>query len=150
MAKKKSGEQPGNQNAIGNDGGRPPLYSNPKEMESKINEYFDQFKLFKPEIEKDTTIAYPTITGLVIHLGFVDRVSFYDCLKRPEFSYILKKARTKIEFVYENKLHGQQPTGSIFALKNMGWDDKKKIEHDTPQDSVIELTIKGKGKKKLK
>jgi hypothetical protein len=31
----------GNKNALGNEGGRPPLYSSPKELEERITEYFE-------------------------------------------------------------------------------------------------------------
>ena len=62
-------------------------------------------------------------------LGFESRQSFYDYEKEGEFSYTIKKARLKIESCYEQNLHSGNPSGSIFALKNLGWSDKQEIEH---------------------
>ena len=71
--------------------GQPAKYKSAEELEDKIKEYFDS-------LEKETDI---TITGLVLYLGFCDRSSFYDYEKREEFSYTIKKARSRIENSYE-------------------------------------------------
>lgn len=42
---------------------------------------------------------------------------------RPAFSDTIKYARTRIQEVYERRLHGPASIGSIFALKNFGWKD---------------------------
>lgn len=76
----------------------------------------------------------PTITGLALHLGFASRQSFYDYEERGEYSYIIKNARLRVEKGYELRLHGNNPTGSIFALKNMGWSDKQEIEQKTTME----------------
>lgn len=72
-----------------------------------------------------------TITGLAYHLGFESRQSFYDYEKRDGFSYTIKRARIRIENIYECNLHGTTATGSIFALKNMGWTDRQEIDQKT-------------------
>ena len=95
--------------------GRPPLYDSPQEMQSAIDLYF-------------ATEQKPTITGLAINLGFESRQSFYDYEEREEFSYIVKKARLKVENGYEKQLYENSCTGAIFALKNMGWKDKQEVE----------------------
>jgi hypothetical protein len=74
----------------------------------------------------------PTITGLSLYLGYCDKSSFYnmrDNANYPLSSYLLKRAAHIIENWYEEGLHdNKRVTGSIFALKNMGWYDNQKIE----------------------
>jgi len=110
--------------------GRPPKYNTVEELQEKIDEYFDLIKV--PEDEKDITVHNdntPTITGLVLYLGFCDRASFYDYEKIDEFSHTIKRARLKVENWYEKCVLVGKATGPIFALKNLGWADKKEIEH---------------------
>lgn len=102
----------GNTNALGNEGGRPPLYDDPQKLSQKVDEYFN---IPGQKI---------TISGLAYHLGFESRQSFYDYEEKIEFSYVVKKARLRVEMSYEEKLSNSACTGPIFALKNMGWKDK--------------------------
>lgn len=95
--------------------GQPAKYSDPGLMQSAIDLYFATC-----EAEKKR----PLITGLALSLGFESRQSFYDYEKRPEFSYIIKTARLRVEMGYEESLQNNNCTGAIFALKNMGWRDK--------------------------
>jgi len=74
------------------------------------------------------TVPVPTITGLVLYLGFESRQSFYDYEEKKEFSYTIKRARTLIEKEYEEMLQTGNTVGAIFALKNMGWKDKSEVE----------------------
>ena len=110
-----------------------PVKLTPIELEEKINDYW------KNAEEKEMIVGYTnkkkitqkkkiyTITGLVLHCGYADRQSFYDLEKLPQYSCIIRKARTKIQQVHEERLQSSQPVGSIFALKCMGWiDDGKK------------------------
>jgi len=97
--------------------GNPPLYNNPKDLQSKIDSYFTEDNV------------KPTISGLAYHLGFESRQSFYDYEERIKFSYTIKRARLKIEMSYESKLHGNNVAGPIFALKNMGWKDVQGVEY---------------------
>jgi hypothetical protein len=111
--------------------GRPPMYSTKEELQEKIDEYF--VLLYVDDKEKDIIVHNdntPTITGLVLFLGFSDRKSFYEYEKKSEFTHTIKRARMKIENWYEKCLiSAKTPTGSIFALKNLGWDDKQQLEH---------------------
>ena len=96
--------------------GRPPLFTDPDEMQIKIDLYFHQ------------NIA-PTITGLCLFLGFESRQSFYDYESVDGFSYTIKRARARMEEYYEKALmRDGQVTGPIFALKNLGWKDKQEID----------------------
>jgi len=66
----------------------------------------------------------PTLSGLALFLGFNSRQAFDDYEENGKFAAILKRGRLRIEAIYEKKLHQQSPTGAIFALKSMGWNDK--------------------------
>lgn len=88
----------------------------PKELEKKIEEYFviNQVKT--------------TVCGLARFLGFASRQSIYDYSEKDSTSYIIKRALLRIQENYELRLHGNNPTGAIFALKNMGWKDNPLID----------------------
>ena len=96
--------------------GQPPYYDSPEKLQTAINAYFEKMG------------CDFTITELCYDLGFCSRQSFYDYEERPEYSYIIKRARLRVEMAYEAKLSGQNVTGAIFALKNMGWKDKSEID----------------------
>lgn len=112
--------------------GRPPTYKTAEQLQKKIDEYFSN-------IESNESI--PTITELCLYLGFASRQSFYDNEKVPELSYTIKKARLRVESVYEKRLFSNSPTGAIFALKNFGWSDKQEIEHSGPDGGVIPVAF---------
>jgi len=130
-------------------GGQPPIFKDPEEMRMKILEYFEWIKgdLNAPEdmVTKGAYKRYPenvTITGLCLYLGFESRQSFYDYEKRDGFSYIVKHARMRVENGYENKLlDAKNPTGPIFALKNMGWTDRQEIDQKTEHSGSVTHTI---------
>lgn len=107
-------------------GGRPALFSTPELLESKVQEYFNQFNP-EGDITPLNQEYRPTITGLCLFLGFESRQSFYDYEERRGFSYTIKKARMRIENQYELMLSSKNPAGSIFALKNLGWTDKQEV-----------------------
>lgn len=115
----------GNRFALGNNGGRPPLYETPEEMIEKAIEYFNI------ETQKNG-ICKPTISGLTFHLGFDSRRSWYNYKERSkEFLYAINRMQTFIESCYEKNLHGYSFAGSIFALKNINgeyWKDKTEQE----------------------
>lgn len=108
----------GHKFSIGNQGGRPPHFKSIDSLEKLISSYFKEI------IENEPA----TITGLALYLGFESRQSFYDYEKDEKFSYIIKKARLRIEYEYEKKLTGQNVAGPVFALKNMGWKDRSETE----------------------
>ena len=122
--------------------GRPPFYETPESMQEGIDEYFVYIKgevtkeVNENGVMTDKVTRQPepaTITGLALFLGFNDRQSLYDYQEKPEFTCIVKKARTIVECEYEKRLSGATPTGSIFALKNMGWNDKVQNEITMPE-----------------
>ena len=123
--------------------GRPPKFKTPKELEEMVDQYFIDGVRKKTKVVggKAVKVPMPTITGLVLYLGFSDRHSFYDYEKREEFSHTIKKARTFIEMEYEELLQSGL-TNAIFALKNMGWKDKTEIEHGAT-DKFAKAVSKG-------
>ena len=98
-----------------NVGGHPPFYRTPEEMAEKAIEYFEHCA---------KTGERRKVTGLVLYLGFQDKKSLRDYREKPEFSPLIKKMLTLVEKHYEDRLDENNPAGAIFALKNMGWDDK--------------------------
>lgn len=108
-------------------GGRPPHYDTPEKMQAVIDNFFEDSR------ENDEPL---TITGLALALGFLDRRSIYDYEERGKFSYVVKRARLKIEH-HAEKLLLSRPSnsaGPIFALKNYGWTDKQEIEHSASDE----------------
>lgn len=108
--------------------GRPLLFETPEELWSKVLDYIQNEKK-------------PTLSGLAYFLG-VDRQTLYNYKARPEFFDIIKKATDYVEYKYEERLiYENNPTGVIFALKNMGWKDKQEIDQNTSLQAEIKHTI---------
>lgn len=140
----------GNQYGIGNNGGRPPFFETPDDLIKMIDSYFIHIKgekVTKVDEEGNVIESWKrqpepaTITGLAIYLGFCSKQSLYDYGEKEEFTYPIKRARIYIECEYEKNLHGTTPTGSIFALKNMGWQDKQQQEHSGPDGKDLSITL---------
>lgn len=128
----------GNNFALNNNGGRPAVYDDPQKLAEAIEDYFNPMT-YKEENTKQGVIKTEagrqprekvTISGLCYHLGFESRQSFYDYEERQEFSYVVKRARLRVEMSYEQRLQENACTGSIFALKNMGWKDKSEVDQN--------------------
>ena len=132
-----------NKYAVGiTDNGRPPIYKKAENLKCKIIDYFES--LIYDEVDDDGNLIpdkKPTVTGLALFLGFASRQSMYDYSNKEEFSYIIKRAQMVIEMSYEEKLHSQACTGSIFALKNMGWSDKTETEITNKENKPEKLTF---------
>lgn len=132
----------GNIFALGNNGGQPPKYNDPEVLKNKVVEYFESYIDCEMKEAKQPVLGHkPTITGLALYLGFESRQSFYDYIKKEEFSYILKKASLYIEMNYEMLLESKAATGAIFALKNMGWNDKSEVDHTTKGESINHISL---------
>lgn len=141
----------GNKYAIGNNGGRPPIFKDANALGKKVDEYFEYIKgeFIEQKKGRKTTRVWlrdpepATITGLVLFLGFASRSSLDDYEKDEVFSYIIKRARARVEHEYEKRLLSDKATGSIFALKNMGWKDRhhNSIDFDSMSDAELDLII---------
>jgi MoaA/NifB/PqqE/SkfB family radical SAM enzyme len=106
--------------------GAKPLHT-PESLHEAIERYFDNPPF---RITGGSEIPFISITGLVLSCGFSDRQSFYDYQNKPEFSCIIKRARLMVENEYEYKLQQNNPTGAIFALKNMNWKDTQVVQNE--------------------
>lgn len=109
----------GNKFALGlENSGKPPIYSNDEkgfiELQEKVIAYFD-------ECEQNKEKA--TITGLALRLGFSARKTLYEYAKKEVFGNLIKRAMLTVENSYENS----GTTFDMFALKNMGWEDKQTV-----------------------
>lgn len=113
-------------------------YNTPEDLMNAIDEYISNPPTIKQSVGgKDVEIPSLTISGLCFELGFASRQSFYDYEKKEGFAYTIKRARLFIENAYEQKLHFNNCTGSIFALKSMGW--KEQDHQETPTSYSIEI-----------
>lgn len=111
---------------------RPALFKSAKELEEKIDKYFDSWYNKKKVTTKswvEIEIPYITVTWLSYYLWFESRQSLYDYANKGEYSYIIKRAKLLIEREYEEWLFSQGSTWAIFALKNMWWKDKSEVEN---------------------
>ncbi len=103
--------------------GRPLKFKAPEELQKAVDSYF--------EAEKHVTMS-----GLAVHIG-IDRRSLINYADRDEFFPIIKSARDKVESHYEKlAIYDGQPTGVIFALKNMGWTDRQALDHTTKGEKI--------------
>jgi hypothetical protein len=106
-----------------NKGGRPPIWSNPNELKGLVDMYFE------------TTTRW-TLAGLAVFLG-IDRKTLYNYEDKDEFFHIIKNARDRVEAIYEERaIYENNPTGVIFALKNMGWTDRLATDHSTLGEKI--------------
>lgn len=148
----------GNQYAIGNKGGRPPIFKKPRDLAKKVDKYFvyingeshiEKKRIYNPDTKKREVVEVTvwdrepepaTITGLVLYLGFNSRSSLDDYEEMEEYSCIIKRARARVQYEYEKKLSGdQRPTGAIFALKNMGWSDNNSLKLTGDPDKPLQV-----------
>jgi len=116
------------------------LFTSADELDDLITQYFiyidGEYHLEQKEIKnaKGTEITEQkiwtrepepaTIAGLALYLGFNSRQAFEEYETNGKFADTVKRARLRVEAAYEKKLHFQSPTGAIFALKNMGWNER--------------------------
>jgi hypothetical protein len=129
------------------------FFNDAAELKKMIDDYFDYiegayYEAEKPaEDGKSTTVEKicdrepepPTLSGLLLFLGFNSRVLFDSYCVEGEFADVLSRGRLRIEACYEKKLHNQSATGAIFALKSMGWNEKPEIP---AKDTEIFKTLK--------
>lgn len=131
---------------IKNATGTPARYATPQDMQDRIDEYFANcpdrrtmyFKLKDEVLEKD--VPNYTINGLTLFLGYSTKQSFYELCKNPQFSFVVKRARLRIENEYE-KLLKDNSVGAIFALKNMGWIDRQDLRVDIEENIHVDLSM---------
>ena len=119
-------------NEESNQVGRPRVFKTPEQFDAKVYEYQSWCKETKEPV---------TWTGLALFLGFSSRQSIDEYLKYDGFSDSVKRAKTFVEWHYEMKLHSNNSTGSIFALKNFGWTDKASEDSQLNKDQTITINL---------
>jgi len=117
--------------------GRRVKYSNPDDMQALIHIYFVDCKKNR-EAEKNgwgeppeaiTEDLYPNVTGLALVLDLT-REGLINYEEKDEFSDTVKNAKQRVESYTVQRLFMNNPTGSIFNLKNnFGWKDKTETEY---------------------
>ena len=108
-------------------GGRPRKYKTPEDFTAKVDEYVKNCR------ESEEPITW---TGLALYMGFCSRSAIDEYKEYEGFLYPVKRAKMIVENAYEKRLAANNPTGPIFALKNMGWSDKQDINH-TSEDGTM-------------
>jgi len=111
--------------------GKPRIFKTPKQLQTRIDDYIAKSR-------RDETPL--TITGLCLHIGLCSRSSFDDYQELTEYAYTVKRAKLFVENGYETNLHNHNSTGSIFALKSMGWRDSP--EQETSNDELAQALAK--------
>jgi hypothetical protein len=135
-----------------------PYFKTTTALTQRIDEYFQYIegeyhteqKPLKPPKEKiETTTEHKvwdrepepaTISGLALFLDFSSRHEFEIYEESGKYADVLKRGRLRVEATYEAMLH-QTPTGAMFALKSMGWNEKSDISPSAPLTENT-LTIK--------
>ena len=107
--------------------GRKRAITKPEQLTQALEEY----ALICKRLERPLTI-----TGYLNHLG-VHRTTFDRTAEREGFGDVCKLVMQYIESGYEQCLTLlRNPTGAIFALKNLGWKDTQHVEIDTIMTSL--------------
>lgn len=99
-------------------------FQTPEEFDTLVDEYFEY--CLKTLLDNKIRSNWPTLHGLYLWLGFYDKrsvVAYLSTAAGKEYERSYRRARTLVADQYEQRLHGNTPTGAIFALKNMGWSD---------------------------
>lgn len=135
--------------------GRPPKYKSVKEMQKKIDAYFESCKgeILKvdgkvvldkfghPVMTKERPL---TVTGLALALGFTSRQALLNYQGKEEFVDTITRAKTVIEQYAEERLYDKDGVnGAKFSLVNnfKGWEEKQSIEADVKNELTINIEL---------
>lgn len=121
--------------------GRPPKYKSKKELQKKIDQYFNSCEGVsmldydgKPVRNKwgypiIIGAKPPTVTGLALALGFASRQALLNYQEKEEFYDTITRAKARVEQYAEERLFDKEgASGAQFSLRNnfKGWDADKK------------------------
>lgn len=127
-----------------NKGGRPLIFKTAKELQDKIEEYFDWCDNRTREVYNEKlgtiTVLNPapyTMSGLARKLG-IDRTTLVNYSKKDKFFNTIREAREKVHEDVETRLMDtKNEKGAIFNLKNnFGWKDKQELDHTTGGEKI--------------
>lgn len=135
--------------------GAPAYYEDPNLLSAEVDGYFEyikgeyvdtevEIKLLSGRKKKGIERVWirdpepATVTGLCLYLGFASLQTLSEYEKKGgKFGEIIKRGKTRVANRYERNLSGDKPTGSIFALKNMGWKDNNFIDPGLGEDVEV-------------
>jgi len=101
--------------------GKPLAFKTVKALEDAVEKYFKEDAYMG---EGEDRVYAPTMSGLALSLG-VDRRTIVNYAHREAYFPTIKKARARVEVYLEQRLYGNNVTGTIFNLKNnFDWKDK--------------------------
>jgi hypothetical protein len=134
--------------------GAPPKYKSAKEMQKKIDEYFEACK-GEVLTDADGNTMFDkygcpivintrplTVTGLALALGFTSRQALLNYQAKDEFVDTITRAKTRIEQYAEERLYDKDgANGAKFSLANNfnGWTEKQQIDANVSSD--INITV---------
>lgn len=128
-----------------NKGGRPPLYSDPEEMQRVIDQYFEECEE-RLRVDAEGNLLFdrfgrpvtyrnkiPTIAGLTRALGFKERASLLYYQGKSKFRGIIQDAKLRVEIYAEEQLFTRDGcNGARFTLwNNFGWKQKPETESES-------------------
>mgnify|MGYP000890947862 FL=1 len=121
--------------------GMTPMYTSVEEIESKIEQYFEDCKGYPLTDNEGNQIFNkfglpifidvhpPTVTGLALALGFTSRQALLNYQAKLEFVDTITRAKARVEQYAEERLFDRDGSnGAQFSLRNnfKGWDADKK------------------------
>lgn len=134
--------------------GRPPKYTDPQEIQQKIDKYFADcagnhvLKDGEPVTDKNGLPVMagtrpPTITGLAYALGFSSRSGLLNYQGKKPFSDIISRAKLRVEQYAEERLYDREGLhGAEFNLKyNFKWAEETSDVADAPDESGAGVVI---------
>lgn len=132
--------------------GMTPMYTSVEEIESKIEQYFEDCKGYPLTDNEGNQIFNkfglpvlidvhpPTVTGLALALGFTSRQALLNYQEKLEFVDTITRAKARVEQYAEERLFDRDGSnGAQFSLRNnfKGWDADKK--NDDSGDGKITI-----------
>lgn len=132
--------------------GMAPMYTSVEEIESKIEQYFEDCKGYPLTDNEGNQIFNkfglpvfidvhpPTVTGLALALGFTSRQALLNYQAKLEFVDTITRAKARVEQYAEERLFDRDGSnGAQFSLRNnfKGWDADKK--NDDSGDGKITI-----------
>lgn len=132
--------------------GMTPMYTSVEEIESKIEQYFEDCKGYPLTDNEGNQIFNkfglpvfidvhpPTVTGLALALGFTSRQALLNYQAKLEFVDTITRAKARVEQYAEERLFDRDGSnGAQFSLRNnfKGWDADKK--NDNSGDGKITI-----------
>lgn len=101
--------------------GRPLKFKTVEEVQERIDDYFASFEEGRENHGKRYLIS-----GLALHLDVCTQ-TLLNYEEKQEFFAPIKRARQRVEMAYEEMVVGQNATGPIFMLKNLGFKDSQEV-----------------------